>query len=90
MSIALITEANPRSMRESHPSFLMEGKWFVRASDGVKSKLSVRRSSADQSSESVLAIGDHFDGMCTVIVQVIEPHSEDSRISVFAERVKNV
>lgn len=88
MSLALITEANPRAMRESHPSLLTEGKWKVLAATGVKSKLSVRRSTDTTSSNHDL--GDIIEGPCTVVVLVIEAHVEDAKISVHAERVKNV
>lgn len=85
MSIALITEANPRAMSESHPSFLTAGKWRVLAPD-VQSKLSVRRRSSN--TESIYCIGDVFEGECQVVILIVEAKNEDSRISVFAERVK--
>ena len=86
MSLALITAANPRVMRESHPSYLTQGKWKVVAPD-VTSKLSVRRRSLSDTVESVYSIGDSFDGECLVVIQIVEPAISDSKISVYAEKV---
>lgn len=85
MSIALITEANPRAMSESHPSYLTQGRWRVVAPD-VSSKLSVRRLSIDKTVETVHSIGDIFDGACLVIIMIVESSVNDQRISVHAER----
>lgn len=85
MSIALIAEANPRAMSESHPSFLTAGRWKVVAPN-VTSKLSVRRLSIDRTVETVHNIGDIIDGACLIIIMIVESAPSDSRISVHAER----
>lgn len=81
--IALILEAHPRRLTESHPSYLPTGLWRV-VSD-CASKLQVRRRSP--SSETVHALGEQISGECQVVVTMIELNTNDAHISVFAEKL---
>jgi hypothetical protein len=86
MKLALLTEANPRMINQSHPSFVQSGKYRVTAGS-AKSKLSVRRTSMDRSVSTDHAIDEVIDGNCILVINIIEVHPEDARINVYAERL---
>lgn len=88
MKLALLTDANPKLVTKSHPSFVGVGKYRIVATD-VKSKLVGRRLPINKPADLVTAvsIGDVFEGECLIQILIIEASPEDSRITVFAEKV---
>lgn len=87
MRLALLTEADVRKVKQSHVSRVGVGRWRIVA-EGVKSKLSVCYSLPTAiMAQKPVSDTLEFDGPCSVIITVEEKHPEDTRISVYAERV---
>lgn len=88
MRLALLTAANPRVINEGHPCLIGSGVFRFVADGDIKSELTIRCESIKRTSSVIKKLGESINGPTIATVIMINASPEDSRISVYAERVE--